>query len=96
MLKVTDKERAAGTMDQQVKSMVSQICRLWDEIDDFERLFAIKVREIPRPNQVKPVNSYVLEKQGGDTILVWHVDLNWNKDRLLCEVKYFENEFQEL
>jgi len=35
MLKVTDKKRAAGTMDQQVKSLASQICRLWDQVEDF-------------------------------------------------------------
>mgnify|MGYP004705187227 CR=1 FL=1 len=88
MLKVTDKKRAAGTMDQQVKSMVYQICRLWDEMEDFERLFPRRLAEIPHPNQFNPVHAYKLEKQGKDTIQVWHVDLNWEKDRLLCEVKY--------
>ena len=92
MLKVTDKKRAAGTMDQQVKSLVSQICRLWDEMENFERLFKVKLSEIPRLNQVNPIHAYVLEKQGSDTILVWHVDLNWNKDRLLCEVSFVANE----
>lgn len=96
MLKVIDKKRSAGTMDSQVKSLVSQICRLWDQVEDFERLFAQKIKEIKQMNQVRAEHAYVLEKQGSDTILVWHVDLNWNKDRLLCEVKHFANELPEL
>lgn len=92
MLKVTDKKRAAGTMDQQVKSMVSQICRLWDEMEDFERLFKLKLPEIARLNQVNPIHAYVLEKRGTDVTEVWHVDLDCKRDRLLCEVKYVSEE----
>jgi hypothetical protein len=88
MLKVTDKKRSAGTMDSQVKSMVHQICRLWDRMEDFERLFKIKVAEIGRLNQFNAVNAYKLISTNSETTEVWHVDLNFVKDRLLCVVSY--------
>lgn len=93
MLKVTDKKRAAGTMDQQVKMLVLQICRLWDDLVNFERLFTSKIKEIKQLNHTKAEHSYRLKKCGQHIIEVWHIcPETAENDRLLCEVSYVTDE----
>jgi hypothetical protein len=96
MLKITDKKRAAGTMDQQVKMIVSQICRLWDDLANFERLFALKIKEIKQINHVRAEHAYRLKKCGQHITEVWHICTETaENDRLLSVVEYVPEEISE-
>ena len=76
-------------MDQQVKSLVYQICRLWDEMEDFERLFKLKLSEMKKLNHINPQFAYKLIRHDIATMEVWHVDQEkMINDRLLCVVEY--------
>lgn len=89
MLTYTDKKPASGTMDRQVKYMAMGICRMWPELEDFERLFTLKLSEMPRLNHIHPQFAYKLIRHDRNTMEVWHVDqVEMIHDRLLLVVEY--------
>jgi len=89
MLTYTEKKPAAGTMDRKVKYMAMGICRMWSDIEDFERIFTLKLSEMPRLNHIHPKFAYKLIRHDSNTMEVWHVDqVEMIHDRLLLVVEY--------
>ena len=92
MLTYIDKKPAAGTLDRKVKYLVQSICLMWPTIEDFERLFTLKLSEMPRMNSVSPKFAYKLIRDSSTVIEVWHVDqAEMIHDRLLCAVEYISD-----
>lgn len=91
MLEVKDKKRATGPLDRRIKMLVQQICCMWDEVEDFERLFAQKLSEMKQVNHIVPKHAYRLTNNDGK-IEVWHINNETSMpDRLLCEVESTSN-----
>jgi hypothetical protein len=88
MLIVTDKQKSKGTYDRQVKSMVSGVCRMWDDLEDLERLFELNLNRFKRLNTFVANGLYRLVKPNDTTIEVWHINTQSQPDRLLVEITY--------
>jgi hypothetical protein len=88
MLTVTDKQRSKGTNDHKVKSVCLQISKLWDHIEDFERVFKFRIEKFPRLNAQLAQHSYRLVKPNDNTVEVWHLNTQSEPDRLLVEIVY--------
>ena len=88
MLQVADKKRSKTSYDRKVKSMVQGVCRLWDEIEDFERVFKLNLNKFPRLNTIIASTCYQLVKPNSTTIEVWHLNSQSEPDRLLQEIIY--------
>ena len=92
MLTYIDKKPAAGTLDRKVKYMVQSICLMWPTIEDFERLFKMKLAEMPRLNHIHPKFAYKLVRDSASVMEVWHVCQEEGiHDRLLCAVEYISD-----
>ena len=94
MLKATDKQKSKGTTDQKVRSLVHQICKLWDEYEDFERVFNLRIKDFPRLNTQVAEHCYRLVKPNDTTIEVWHKNSEGDQDRLLVEIIYKPKSFE--
>lgn len=89
MLTYIDKKRASGTMDRKVKWMVQAICKIWTELEDFERVFKQELAQMKQLNHIHPKFAYKLVRDNAKTIEVWHVaPEELIHDRLLCAVEY--------
>lgn len=92
MLKVTDRKSSKTNLDSRVKIMVDKICMLWDEMQDFERVFKHGLTQMSQSNHIRPEFAYKLVRNDANTIEVWHVSLEEQiQDRLLCKVKYIQD-----
>lgn len=89
MLTYIDKKRAAGFLDSKVKNLARQICLIWPDMEDFERLFKHHLEKMQQVNHIKPEFAYKLVRHDKNTMEVWHVSLEeMIHDRLLCVVEY--------
>jgi hypothetical protein len=88
MLKATDKQRSRGTNDMKVRGLAHQICKLWDDLENFERVFKLRIDKFPRLNTQIAGNCYRLVKPNDTTIEVWHKNSEGDQDRLLVEVVF--------
>lgn len=95
MLKVADKKRSQTVYDGKVKQIVQQICAIWDELYDFERLFKDNIDKFPRLNTSIAAYCYKLVRPNSTTIEVWHLNTESEPDRLLCVVEYVREEISE-
>ena len=88
MLKSTDKQKSKGTNDMKVRGLVHQICKLWDDLENFERVFKLRIAKFPRLNTYVAEHCYKLVKSNDTTLEVWHKNSEGDQDRLLVEVVF--------
>lgn len=71
-----------------VRGLVHQICKLWDDLENFERVFKERIAKFPRLNTQLAEHSYRLVRSNDTTVEVWHKNSEGEQDRLLVEVTF--------
>lgn len=95
MLKVTYKSKSKGPLERAVRAKMDQITALWDELEDFERLFKLEMGRMPQNNHICAQHAFRLRTNGENEIAVWHFTPDGNQDRLMAVINY-EPEIENL
>lgn len=88
MLKVTYHTKSQGTLERKVRSKIDQIAMLWDELEDFERLYNDQVKQIPKLNHIDAIHAFRLKVSGTSALGVWHYTPEGDPDKLIATIQY--------
>lgn len=91
MLKVTIKSTRCGTLERKVCHKINSIAALWDELNDFERLFELEMKRLPQMNHVHAQYAYRLKASGQNSLSVWHYSVDGAPDRLVAIIQQKED-----
>lgn len=78
----------SGTLERKVCNKINNIAKLWDELSDFERLFELEMKRLPKTNHIHAQYAYRLKASGTNALSVWHYTIDGDPDRLVAVVKY--------
>lgn len=85
MLSIELKKRKTS-YDLKIRSLAQQIANIWDDLDDFERVFNARIQKVVRHNTVIASTVYRLVRKNDNTVEIWHVNIDYNPDRLIAIV----------
>lgn len=89
MLKWEYQKDHKTALDSRVCWAVVNICRLWDYMDDFVRLFPLEMHQVKSGNHIRAELIYKLQhKAGTDIAEVWHYAANGDPDRHLMTIRF--------
>lgn len=81
----------SGTLERKVCNKINNIAKLWDELSDFERLFELEMKRLPRTNHIYAQWAYRLKVSGTNALSVWHYTVDGDPDRLVAVIKQEED-----
>lgn len=89
MLKVTYLKKSQGTLERKVRSKVDMLAMLWDDIENFERVYKHALTEITQLNHISPEFAFRLKILNPTECELCHYDLNGVPDSKIATIKQF-------
>ena len=91
MLKVDyTKLSSKSVLESKVKVLISQTVKLWDELEDFERVFEIHIDKMPKHNHISAKHAFRLKASGTNALSVWHYTPEGDPDRLIATIRHIQ------
>lgn len=86
MLEVEIKSKKSTLYELEVKAIMSQLGYYSETLDGAERVFNHDIKNLPRKS-VGEVSDFYKMTLNGNTLEVWHLNIQGEKDRLVGTVK---------
>jgi hypothetical protein len=88
LLKAEYKSRRSNLYELQVKSMISQILDVANEIVGFSGVFESELKRLPKKSYADPSMFYKAEVNEETNVCeIWHLNSHGDKDRLVANVQ---------
>lgn len=92
MLKVTITTKKNGTLLSKVISKAQQIAKLWDDLENFERIFNNELKRMKQVNHLHPHHVYRLKASGTNNLAIWNHKPDGEPNYMVAVIKYEQTE----